>query len=74
MAKSPLPFGRGLVVSLPALNRNPFYDVSGHLLFPPVVKPGRSRLCVPGQVLHALERDALPNPDYSNFAQQRDLG
>src|SRR3954453_987111 len=42
-----------------ASNRNPLDDVPRHPLLPPVVKPGRPRLRMPGQVLHILQRPAL---------------
>src|SRR5262249_43649414 len=49
-------------VDLPLINklyRNPLDDVPRHLLLPPVVEHRRSRLRVPGEVLHVLHRHAL---------------
>ena len=39
-------------------NRNPLHNISRYPLLPPVVKPGRSRLRVPGQILNIF--DATP--------------
>jgi hypothetical protein len=37
-------------------NRNPLHDVPRDLFLPPVVKPGRSRVRMPCQLLHVLVR------------------
>src|SRR5262249_56134282 len=41
------------------LNRNPLDDVPRDLLLPPVVERRRSRLRMPGEVLHVLHRHPL---------------
>jgi hypothetical protein len=41
------------------LNGDPLHDVSRLLLLPSVVKPGSTRLGVPGQILNVFERHPL---------------
>ena len=59
-------------------NRNPLHDVPRHLFLPPVVKPGRSWLGVPGQILHIFERNSLTQQvgdrQFARFVLRDELG